>query len=163
MIRMKSPWSALCVLPAAFCLARGADLDSRSGAQSVPDFAAASTRRGEYRAELERFRNEFGGTRALPAQPFFIFGMGLRPKYLYKAGTLFRAESRTTFRQWEGAEEVIVPPDHAVVLRRKRATSSDCWRTNGGSGSKIGLVGSGCLARTSRCACRTSRNSGSRR
>jgi len=119
MIRMKSPWSALCVLPAAFCLARGADLDSRSGAQSVPDFAAASTRRGEYRAELERFRNEFGGTRALPAQPFFIFGMGLRPKYLYKAGTLFRAESRTTFRQWEGAEEVIVPPDHAVVLRTK--------------------------------------------
>ena len=81
MIRMQSPCGALCVLPAMLCLAQGADLDNRGGAKSVPDFAAATTRRAEYRAELDRFRNEFGGTRVLPPQPFFLFGMGLRPKF----------------------------------------------------------------------------------
>jgi hypothetical protein len=68
---------------------------------------------------LERFRNAFGGTRALPAQPFFLFGMGLRPKFLYKAGNVVHAESGAVFRQWEGAKEIIVPPDYAVVLRTK--------------------------------------------
>jgi hypothetical protein len=116
---MKSLRRALCVLPAAFCLVVGADLDNGRGAKSVPDFAAAGVRRAEYRGELEQFRNEFGGTRALPAHPFFLFGMGLRPKFLYKAGTLFRAESGAVFRQWEGAEEVILPPDYAVVLRTR--------------------------------------------
>lgn len=41
MIRMKSPWSALCVLPAVFCLVQRADFDNRGAAKSVPDFAAA--------------------------------------------------------------------------------------------------------------------------
>lgn len=119
MIRMKSLRRALCVLPAAFCLVVETDLDNGRGAKSIPDFAAAGVRRAEYRAELERFRNEFGGTRALPAHPFFLFGMGLRPKFLYKAGTLIQAESGAVFRQWEGAEEMIVPSDYAVVLRTK--------------------------------------------
>lgn len=116
---MKSLSTCLCILPALIWLVQGADLDSGAGTSSVPVFAAATARRAEYRVELDRFRQEFGGTHGLPAQPFFLFGLGLRTKYLYKAGTLFRAESRTTFRQWEGAEEVIVPPDHAVVLRTK--------------------------------------------
>jgi hypothetical protein len=39
--------------------------------------------------------------------------------FLYKANTLFQAESGAVFRQWEGAEEVILPSDYAVVLRTK--------------------------------------------
>ncbi len=116
---MKSLSTCLCILPALLCLVQGADLDSGAGTNSVPVFAAATARRAEYRVELDRFRQEFGGTHGLPAQPFFLFGLGLRTKYLYKAGTLFHAESRTTFRQWEGGEEVILPPDYAVVLRTK--------------------------------------------
>jgi hypothetical protein len=66
---------------------------------------------------LERFRKEFGRTRELPSQPVCLFGMGLQPKFLYKAGTLFRADSGAVFPRWEAAEEVILPPDNAVVLR----------------------------------------------
>ena len=80
---MKSLSTCLCILPALFCLVPGADLDSDAGTNSVPVFAAATARRAEYRVELDRFRQEFGGRHGLPSQPFFLFGMSLRPKFFY--------------------------------------------------------------------------------
>ena len=72
-----------------------------------------------YRAELQRFRDNFGGTRELPDEHFFLFGLGLRPKLLYRHSALVDAVTGIVIRQWDVAEEVIVPPDYAVYLRTR--------------------------------------------
>ena len=69
-----------------------------------------------YRDELQRFRSEFGGAKHLPGEPFFLFGMGLRPKLLYRSGALMLARSGALIRRWDVAEEVIVPPAYAIQL-----------------------------------------------
>jgi hypothetical protein len=70
-----------------------------------------------YRAELARFRAEFGGGRTLPATEFFLFGMGLRTKWLYQNGALVNAQSGEVFRRWPVSEAIILPPDYTVNLR----------------------------------------------
>lgn len=77
---------------------------------------AAPLRLEEYRAELDRFRSEFGGARDLPDRPFFLFGMGQRTKLLYKSGTLSNARSGEVIRRWKIAREFILPPAYAVIL-----------------------------------------------
>lgn len=95
-----------------------------SSPRSAPDPAAHLS---EYRAELEQFRREYGGARALPDVSFFLFGMGQRTKLLYKDGSLIDARTHNVLRHWEVKGEVIVPPDYAVHL-----TTSD--------GKSIGIV-----------------------
>ena len=101
------------------CFAQSAVTDAPTATNSLLQFSVAQERLAQYHAELEQFRKEFGDTRELPAQPFFLFGMGLRTKLLYNAGTLFNAESGAVIRKWDVAEDVIVPPDYAVMLRTK--------------------------------------------
>jgi hypothetical protein len=68
----------------------------------------------KYRAELEAFRAEYGGARALPAVTFFQFGMGRRAKYLFKDDTLCEATNGKTYRTWTAVQPVIVPGDYSV-------------------------------------------------
>lgn len=81
------------------------------GAESLAPRASA------YRAELESFRKEFGGARALPDAEFFLFGMGLRSKWLYQTGALMNARSGEVVRRWAVEEAVILPADYSVNLR----------------------------------------------
>lgn len=70
----------------------------------------------EYRGELDAFRREHPATRALPGVDFFLFGMGSRPKLLYKSGTLRHAVTGEVIRSWPVRSAVILPPDYAVFL-----------------------------------------------
>ena len=76
-------------------------------------------RLASYRAELERFRNDFGGSHDLPDEHFFLFGLGLRTKLIYRSGALIDAQSGVVVHRWDVVEEVIVPPDYAVHLRTR--------------------------------------------
>jgi len=73
----------------------------------------------EYRQALDRVRREHGGARALPAVDFFLFGMGDRPKLLYRAGVLSDARTGRVLGRWEVARELIVPPACTVALRTR--------------------------------------------
>ncbi len=88
---------------------------SNGGANAAIDEAAAHL--AAYREQLAQVRNEFGGSRELPDEHFFLFGMGLRPKLIYKAGQLLDAHSGAVVRRWDVATEVIVPNDYSVRLR----------------------------------------------
>ena len=81
------------------------------GAESLAQRATA------YRAELANFRQEFGGGRALPNAEFFLFGMGLRTKWLYQTGALMNARSGEVVRRWPVDAAVILPSDYSVNLR----------------------------------------------
>lgn len=70
-----------------------------------------------YRAELYALRREFGGVRALPDVRFFLFGMGQRPKFLYRDGRLREARSGKVVRAWDLGSDLIVPPEYCVLLQ----------------------------------------------
>ncbi len=70
-----------------------------------------------YRAELDTFRSTFGGARELPPVRFFLFGMGLRPKFIYRDGKLLDARTGAVVREWPIASDTIVPPDYTVTLQ----------------------------------------------
>jgi len=76
-------------------------------------------RLAQYRRELDLFRAEFGGTRDLPNERFFLFGMGLRPKLLYKASTLLNAQSGEVLRRWNLREDIILPAEYKVIVRTR--------------------------------------------
>ncbi len=80
---------------------------------------APKERLSRYRAELDQFRRDFGGAHDLPDEKFFLFGMGLRTKLLYKSGALLNAQSGQVIRQWDVSEEIILPAEYSVVLRTK--------------------------------------------
>ena len=88
-------------------LAMGAALGADSPTQRL----------SQYRAELARFRAEFGGGRTLPDAQYFLFGMGRRTKWLYQAGALVNAQSGEAFRRWAVNDEIILPADYEVNLR----------------------------------------------
>jgi hypothetical protein len=50
----------------------------------------------------------------IPHHPFFLFGMGNRRKFLYKAGTLYDALTGEILRSWSPMHEQIVPHEYAV-------------------------------------------------
>lgn len=72
-----------------------------------------------YRAELDEFRKEHGGARELPDVRFFLFGMGLRPKYLYREGKLIDLRTGIIVQQWKVKSEVILPPEYRVVITKE--------------------------------------------
>lgn len=83
-------------------------------AASVSTIAREERALSEYRAELAKFRAEYGGARKMPAVSFFQFGMGLRTKYLFKDGKLLEARDGKVFRNWDATGCVIVPCDYMV-------------------------------------------------
>lgn len=52
----------------------------------------------------------------LPECSFYLFGMGERRKFLYKAGTLTCALTGETIRKWDVASESICPAEYSVKL-----------------------------------------------
>jgi hypothetical protein len=108
----------------------------------------ASPPLAEYRAQLEQLRREFGGSKAMPDVPFFLFGMGNRTKLVYRGGTLQEAISGNIVRQWPAQHEVIVPHLYYVELEttnrsriRVEETDSGVWITE--QGAKTLVVGTG--------------------
>lgn len=85
-----------------------------------------------YRAELDGFRKEFGGARELPDAEFFLFGMGLRPKWLYQTGALMNARSGEVVRHWTVEEAVILPADYSVNLRTADGRTVRIFEDEGG-------------------------------
>jgi hypothetical protein len=77
---------------------------------------AAEKRLAAYRTELAACRAAHGGSRELPDVAFFLFGMGARPKFLYRGGKLFDARTGRELRRWSVRRERIVPPDYRVLL-----------------------------------------------
>jgi hypothetical protein len=69
-----------------------------------------------YRAELDRFRQEFGGARELPEVRFFLFGMGHRAKFIYRNGRLLDTRSGKVVREWHIESDLIIPHDYCVKL-----------------------------------------------
>jgi len=62
--------------------------------------------------ELRRSRPSFN----LPRQDFFLFGMGPRPKFIYRAGKLIAWPACQVVREWNVQRETIVPPLYSVWL-----------------------------------------------
>jgi hypothetical protein len=72
-----------------------------------------------YRKALSLVRREHSGAYTLPAVDFFLFGMGNRTKYAYANGRLRNAITGQTVREWDVAEELIVPPYYTVALKTR--------------------------------------------
>jgi hypothetical protein len=88
-----------------------------AAAQPVGAEAPASERLADYRDELKAFRSEFGGARELPDVRFFLFGMGLRKKFIYRDGKLRDASSGAVVREWKMDSDTILPADYEVTLQ----------------------------------------------
>lgn len=70
----------------------------------------------QYRAELDTFRAEFGGSSTMPDVSFFLFGMGNRTKLLYNFGALTNIQTGDTLYSWKLKKQQIVPPLYSVFL-----------------------------------------------
>ena len=97
-----------------------------------------------YRTELTAFRDEFGGSRALPDVRFFLFGMGQRAKLLYRDGRLTDARSGNLLREWNVKSDLIVPSDYLVNLEtadgatvRLREDETAVWIEEGATRTAI--------------------------
>ncbi len=69
-----------------------------------------------YRSELAEFRRFCGGAKEMPDVRFFLFGMGLRPKLLYKNGELQNAMTGRVLRKWSVRKDIILPHEYKVVI-----------------------------------------------
>jgi hypothetical protein len=81
--------------------------------------ASVESKLDSYRAELNAFRAEYGGSRELPDVRFFLFGMGLRPKFIYRDGKLIDVRNGVIVRQWKVKSDVILPPEYRVVITQE--------------------------------------------
>jgi hypothetical protein len=81
--------------------------------------ATVESKLDAYRAELNQFRTEYGGAREMPNVRFFLFGMGLRPKFLYRDGRLIDLRTGVIVGQWKIKSDVILPPEYRVVLTKE--------------------------------------------
>ncbi|HEY6229287.1 MAG TPA: hypothetical protein VI282_19370 [Verrucomicrobiae bacterium] len=85
----------------------------------VAQGATVESKLEAYRAELDAFRAEYGGSRELPDVRFFLFGMGLRPKFIYRDGKLIDVRNGVIVRQWKIKSDVILPPEYRVVITKE--------------------------------------------
>lgn len=116
---MKHPASFVALL-AVFVLRVPSQAAEPSAAQvpgvASPAAASPSERLAGYRAELDAFRKEFGGAQELPDVRFFLFGMGLRAKFIYRDGKLLDAATGRIVREWKLGGDVLVPSDYEVAI-----------------------------------------------
>lgn len=121
----------LCLLPTV----------TSASVQTVP---SPAERPGGHRTDLENFRKEFGGAGVLPDVRFFLFGMGLRAKFIYRDGKLLDATTGAVVREWKISADVILPADYKVALEtadgRKLTIREDeeaVWIEEGGARTAI--------------------------
>ncbi len=103
---------AFCVLWPFASAAETPVIASENPAQGTEEGRALT----HYRAELDAFRAEYGGSRHLPDVTFYQFGMGSRTKYLFKDGKLSEAPSGKVYRTWTNVQPVVVPCDYRVAF-----------------------------------------------
>lgn len=80
------------------------------------EVASAKNWQKIYREQLKAVQTGYGGAYSLPAQEFFLFGMGNRKKYLFQNKALKDAVTGQTIRQWPNATEVVVNVSQYLVL-----------------------------------------------
>jgi hypothetical protein len=69
-----------------------------------------------YRKELAEFRRACGGAKEMPDIRFYLFGMGGRPKLLYKNGELQNALTGMVLKKWPVRGDFILPHEYRVVI-----------------------------------------------
>ena len=105
---------------------------------------------GIYIEQLSLFRDEFGGGYSLPAQDFFLFGMGNRDKLLYRNGQLYNAISGERMYSWDVMQESIFPSQYTVFLDLLNGERISIHEDAGG----IWLAESGKLVQINERSCR---------
>ena len=78
-----------------------------------------------YRDNLTILRKEHSVVRTLPNIAFFFFGMGDRPKMMYKSGSLINAKTGKVLRRWKVKTAVIVPSEYLVHLELENGKAVD--------------------------------------
>jgi len=87
---------------------------SQESPENISEHATVAL--NNYRQQLEKFRMEFGGVQKMPAVRFFLFGMGNRPKLLYRNGELRYALYDEVIKKWSLKSETIIPNQYRVEL-----------------------------------------------
>ena len=85
-----------------------------------------------YERELSSLRNEFGGATNMPDIKFFLFGMGNRPKMIYKNGVLKYVQEGKIIEKWDVSECLISPSEYTVNLRLKNGTMVSVYENENG-------------------------------
>ncbi len=78
-----------------------------------------------YREELASLRKEYPKKRNLPEAKFFFFGMGNRPKLLYRDGKLIDLKTQKSLRRWKVKMALIVPSEYWVHLELQDGKTVD--------------------------------------
>ena len=78
-----------------------------------------------YRDNLTILRKEHSVVRTFPNITFFFFGMGDRPKMMYKSGNLINAKTGKVLRRWKVKTAVIVPSEYLVHLELENGKAVD--------------------------------------
>lgn len=78
-----------------------------------------------YRNNLTILRKEHSTVRTLPNITFMFFGMGDRPKMMYKSGTLVNAKTGKVLRRWRVKTALIVPSEYLVHLELENGKAVD--------------------------------------
>jgi hypothetical protein len=71
----------------------------------------------EYRDQLKQLRSEYGGAKEMPAVDFFLFGMGNRPKMIFKEGRLISFPTGNVIGAWEVDTCTIVPNEFSIIMQ----------------------------------------------
>jgi len=69
-----------------------------------------------YRAELAQLRSSGRPSFQMPRPEYFLFGMGSRPKFIYRNGELVEWPSLRVSHRWRVEKQVIVPPSYSVWI-----------------------------------------------
>lgn len=80
-------------------------------------FREMSGKLQDYRKSRDELKRLFPAARGVYNQRFYVFGMGPRPKMYYENKALRHADSGEVIRKWEVDRDIIVPSEHAVVIR----------------------------------------------
>jgi len=78
-----------------------------------------------YLEKVKECQADFGPGQELPPTRFYLFGMGLRDKYLFSDDKLISLSDRSVFRQWEVQSLEVIPPDYRVVIHEKNGNISE--------------------------------------
>jgi hypothetical protein len=78
-----------------------------------------------YLEKVKECQADFGPGQELPPARFYLFGMGLRDKYLFSDDKLISLSDRSVFRQWEVQSLEVIPPDYRVVIHEKNGNISE--------------------------------------
>ena len=105
-----------------------------------------SSKLQDYRKMRDELKNVFPAAQGVYNQRFYVFGMGERTKIYYENKALRYAETGEVIRKWEIDRDIIVPSEHAVVVRDAegfetmiKEDQEGVWMEDVSSGTRQGL------------------------